>query len=655
MRSGVLDIIKEGCVMSGICGIVGLENKTLLDRMCNAMRHGEYDDFKTFLHKGISLGGNSLSLTGKKGKDRLIHNEDNSIFVVFDGEIHNYEELKDDLEKKGHKFHHSAEAEVLVHLYEEFGNFFIKRVKGVFCCGIWDDDKKKMILVRDHLGIKSLYYTTIAGSLLFASEIKSILQEDEVKRELDFQSLHYILSLECVIGDGTIFKGINKLLPGHILIYENGKISNQRYWDLSIIISSDKSEDYYVKNILELLKKSVERRMIGNVKIGSFLSGGMDSSSILAVMRSLTDEPIKTFCVGFGESTDDVSENFARIAANHFDTEHHELIINPEDIEITPKVIHVMDMPTFDVTSYMAREFASKRVKLIFGGRGGDELFGGQSRFEYIQNIIPLHNIFPRFISAISSAIISKPVKIQSRYKPEFDSYRRYLRCISSLGNKEKFYLSTIPTYLGDDADDLYSKRVLNENLKSAEDAIRPYFKNDDDFINQTLLAETKTKLADSYLAQADRISLFHSMMEKVPLLDTDLAEFSFTIPPGLKIRDNTRKYIFRKSMRKLLPREVVERRKGGSYGLKPYKLFEGGLREHAMSVLPDSNIVKKGYFKMDYINRVLRHAPNPRMVRHYRLILFLLSLEIWNNMYIDNDDMRKLGQMSKRSLTNFR
>jgi asparagine synthase (glutamine-hydrolysing) len=467
-------------------------------------------------------------------------------------------------------------------LYEEFGGFFAKKLNGAFCCGIWDNNEKKLLLARDQLGIKSLYYTTVNGSLLFASEIKSLLQYANVKRELDPQSLHYLLGLEFIPGDRTLFKGIKKLPPGYVLIYKEGNIHFHKYWDLTINIFPQKSEEYYINCLLDLLKTSVNRRLQrlpSDVSVGSFLSGGMDTSSIVAMMRNLTDRQIKTFCIGFGEPTDDVSENYARIVADHFETEHHELIIEPRDMEILPKVIYTMDEPHIDVTMYLAREFASKHVKVVFDGRGGDELFGGQSRSKYFHILNPIYRFFPESVSTICTAIISKLIEIQSIYKPEWDLYRRYLRCISSLGNKEKFYLSTIPTYLGDDMKSLYSKELLHKNLKPVEGIIESYFKSNADFLNQALLTEIKTKVPEEYLVVANRLSLAHSMIEKVPLLDINLVNFSFTIPAWLKIKDNTKKYIFKKAMTRLLPKEVVERGKGGSYGLNPYTLFKEGFR----------------------------------------------------------------------------
>ena len=639
--------------MSGICGIVGFEDKNLLKRMCDVLRRGGEDDFKMFLDRDVSLGSNPLNYTDIKRDTQLIHNEDNSVMLIFDGEIYNSTKLKDDLEKVGHKFYTLTDREVLVHLYEEFGDSFAKKLNGVFCCGIWDSDEKKLLLVRDQLGIKSLYYTIVDGSLLFASEIKSVLQYDKLKRELNLQSLHYLLGLESIPGDGTLFKGVKKLPPGYVLIYKGGNIYFHKYWNLTINIAPQKSEEYYINCLLELLKTSVNRRLqrqTRGVSLGAFLSGGMDSSSVVAMMRNLTDRPIKTFCIGFGEPTDDVSENYARIVADHFETEHHELIIEPRDMKILPNVIQAMDEPNIDVTSYISREFASNHVKVVFDGRGGDELFGGQSRSKYFHILNPIHRFFPKSISTICTAIISKPIEVQSKYKPEWDVYRRYLRFISSLGNKEKIYLSIIPTYLGDDMKSLYSKELLNKNLKPVEGMIKPYFKDNVDFLNQALLTEIKTKLPEQYLVVGNRLSLVHSVVEKVPLLDINLVNFSFTIPARLKIRGNRGKYVFRKAMARLLPKEVIERRKGGSYGLNPYTLFKEGLREYALHVLSDSNIVKKGYFKQDYINRILYRPPDSRMVRHYRLILMLLSLEIWNNIYIDNDNMHKLGSTCQKS-----
>jgi len=467
----------------------------------------------------------------EKGKNQPIHNEDESIWAVCDGEIYNYKELKEEMEKSGHEFYTSMDTEVIVHLYEEFGDFFVKKLNDVFCFGILDNNEKKILLARDKIGIKPLYYTTVGKILLFASEIKSILQYERVKREVNIKSLHYLLNIEYIPGEVTLFKGIKKLLPGHILVHKDDDVHIHKYWDIIIRTYPQKSEEYYITHITELLKKAVERRMDNGKSLGVFLTGGMDTSSVVAIMRSLTDEPIKSFYLSFGEDSDDI--NYSRIVAEHFETEHHEMMVEPKEIKILPEAIWWMDEPSISVISgYFASKFASKHVKTVFTGRGGDELVGGYERFKYIYLSTDIHRIIPRYLSRS----ISKLIEIfQSKYsKLEWAKYNKYLRVISGIGNKEKFYVSVAPTFLVDGTK-IYSNKLSYKKLGSIENIFEPYFNNDGDFLNEALLAEVKEKLVNDLLIVDNRMSAVNSIKQRYPLLDIDLVEFSFTIPSYLK------------------------------------------------------------------------------------------------------------------------
>lgn len=619
--------------MTGICGTYGFEDKNLVKRMCKVINH-KGEDSRIFLDNNMGLCSIDV-----KGKNQPIHNEDESIWAVWDGEIYNYEKLRQEMEDLGHEFSTSMDAEVIVHLYEEFGDYFVKKLNGIFCFGILDGNEKKLLLARDKIGIKSLHYTVIDKSLLFASEIKSILQYERVKREMDIESLHYLLNLQCIPGGATMFKGIKRLLPGHILVHKNDGIHVHKYWDISIGSYPEKSEEYYVTHFLELFRKSVKQRMINCTSLGAFLSGGMDSSSIVATMRSLTDEPIKSFYLGFGENTADM--NYARIVAEHFETEHYEMIVEPKEIKKLPEAIWWMDEPgIYVIDYYLASKLVSKHVDVIFNGRGGDELFGGYQRFKYIYLSNNIHRIVPRYLSKN----ISRLVEIfQSKYsKLEWAKYNKYLRIISGIGNKEKFYVSIAPTLLGDGTR-IYSNKLLYKNSGNIEDIFKQYFNTGGDFINEALLAEVKERLVNEFLIVDDRVSVVNSIIGRFPLLDVDLVEFSFTIPSYLKVRDmgNTRKYILRKAMSEILPKDIIKRSKGGAFGFEPCFLFEKELREIALKILPESNIIRT-YFKQDYINHILQHPPSSNMTTHYNLIKMLLCLEIWYKIYIENDDLYK-------------
>lgn len=619
--------------MTGICGIIGFEDKDLLRRMCGVTNCNR-EDSGIFLDTNVGLC--SIDVTGKK---QLIHNEDESIWAVCDGEIYNYEELKEEMEEFGHKFYTSIDAEVIVHLYEELGDLFVGKLNGMFSFAILDSNEKKVLLARDQIGIKSLHYTIFDKSLLFASEIKSILQYESVKREMDIGSLNYLLNLQYIPGNSTMFKNVKRVLPGHILVYKNGTIHLHKYWDISVRHHPQKSEEYYITHFLKLFRKSVKQRLMNSTSTGAFLSGGMDSSSVVAMMRSLTDEPIKSFCLGFGESTDDL--NYARIVAEHFETDHHEIIVEPQEMKNLPEAIWWMDEPIVKaVDYYLVSKLVSKHVDVVLNGRGGDELFGGYQRFKYIYMSKDLQKIVPQYLSTTLSRLVET---FQSKYsKLEWAKYNKYLRIISAIGNKEKFYMSIAPTFLGDGTK-VYSNKLLYENSGNVEDAFNPYFNTGSDFVTETLLAEIKEKLVNEFLTVEDRVSVANSMKGRFPLLDRDLVEFSFTIPSHLKVRNmgNTRKYILRKAMSRILPKDIINRPKGGAFGFEPCSLFGKELRELALNILPESDIIK-AYFRPDYIKHILQHRLNSNMATHYDLIKMLLCLEIWHKIYIENDDVCK-------------
>lgn len=630
--------------MCGICGILGFEDEKLLERMCDVMHHRGPDDSGLFTDKNIGLGHRRLSIIDVEGGHQPIHNEDESIWIVYNGETYNFPELRQDLEDRGHKFYTNTDTEVLVHLYEEFGDFFVEKLNGMFGFAIWDSNKRKLLLARDRIGIKPLYYTAVAGVFLFGSEIKSILQYKEVPRRVDYQSLHYLLSLRYIPGERTMFEGIKKLLPGCILVYENGKFEVHRYWDLKVSFSHEKTENYYIKHLQKLLKEAIGRHMISDVPVGSFLSGGIDTSTIVAIASALTDKPLKTFCMGFGEPTDELDD--ARKVAEHFETDHHEFIIDPfEGFKLFPESIWHIDMPKTNLYPYFVSELAGKYVKVVNSGMGGDELFGGYiDRCVYTQKAERLNKTVPNPVKPMISKLASELIKLQSRYgKLEWDyTYRDYLRAIYSLGNKTSSYLILVRAFTKEDFDKLYSGELRHINFKSVEELFRPYFENNNlNFLDQTLLAEFKTKLVDDFLIVDDAMSMAHSLEMRVPFLDAELVDFSFNIPSHLKVRHGAGKYILKKAVSSIVPKYVLKKKKWG-FRADPYQWFKKGLREYALQMLPDGNIIKEGYFDYDYIHRILKHPPDKRLSRHYRLIWTLLSFEIWHKIYIDNDNLYK-------------
>jgi len=628
--------------MCGICGIIGFEDKNLIKRMCEVMSHRGPDDSGIFSDQNVVLGHRRLSIIDLVTGHQPMSNEDGSIWIVFNGEIYNYLELREQLEKEGHRFATASDTESIIHSYEEYGEYCVQKLRGDFSFAIWDGTKKKLILARDRMGVKPLFYTQIDRNLIFASEIKAILQYTNVVPRVNHQSLHYILTLRFIPGEDTMFEGIKKLLPGHILIYENGKIKIHKYWDLTVNTTTEKNEEYYIKNIQRLFKKAVERRLMSDVPLGVLLSGGIDSSSIVAVMSKLVSEPLKTFSMGFGEATDELND--AQRVADQFETDHNDMIVNLAEVaELLPTMIWHADEPIVNLPQgYMICRLASKHVKVVNSGNGGDELFAGYVRYKYLDKTVNSNNIFLRGIKAkMFSNLISLIVKLQLKIgSPMSYEYRRRFQFICSLNDKKKLYLLTRNALnVEDEKEKIYSKEIISKNLKSVNDYFEPFFVTNNNFLDQVLVTEFKTKLVDDLLLSEDRVSMAHSLESRVPFLDTDLVEFAFTIPPHLKLKNGATKYIFKKAMSNVLSDEILNKPKQG-FAFTPSSLFKNSLKEYAEIFLSEEIIQKRGYFNYDYIHRILEHPITPKLKWHYNFIMRLIAVEIWHRIYIDQDDL---------------
>ena len=627
--------------MCGICGIIGLEDRNLVKRMCDVVSHRGPDDSGIFSDQNVVLGHRRLSIIDLVTGHQPMSNEDGSIWIVFNGEIYNYLELREQLEKEGHRFATASDTEVIIHTYEDYGEDCVKKLRGDFSFAIWDSTKKKLILARDRMGVKPLFYTQIDRNFIFASEIKSILQYPKIVPRVNHQSLHYILSLRFIPGEDTMFEGIKKLLPGHVLIYENGKVKIHKYWDLTVNTTPEKTEEYYKKNIQRLFRQAVERRLMSDVPLGVLLSGGIDSSAIVAVMSDLVDDPLKTFSMGFGEPDDELDD--AQLVADHFETDHTDMLVNLDEVaELLPTMIWHADEPIVNLPQgYMICRLVSKHVKVVNSGNGGDELFAGYIQYKYLDKSVDSNNIFLRGIKTkIVSNLLSQIVKLQLKIgSPMWYEYRRRLEFIGSLNDKKKLYLLTRNALnVEEEKEKIYSTEILSQNFESVNDYFEPFFVTNNDFLDQVLVTECKTNLLDNLLLSEDRVSMAHSLESRVPFLDTDLVEFAFTIPAHLKLKNGTTKYIFKRAMSEVLPAEILTKPKEG-FAFTPSSLFKNSLKEYAEVFLSEEIVRKRGYFKYDYIRRILNHKITPKLRWHYYFIMKLLAVEIWHRIYIDPDD----------------
>lgn len=624
--------------MCGICGFFGFEDKKLITEMTDLLSHRGPDNSGQFIDKNICLGHRRLSIIdlSEKGKQPMF-NEDGSICIVFNGEIYNYKELREILKQKGHRFNSKTDTEVIIHAYEEYGYNVASYLNGDFAFALYDSNKKLIYMARDYAGIKPLYYWHSKDKLVFASEIKSILLDKEIKREIDYDSFHNYLTLRYVPGSKTLFKGINKLLPGHYLVYSKSNIRIEKYWDLNFSNTINHNESYYAKKVLESLNESVGRRLISDVPLGAFLSGGLDSSFIVGLMSKLVDEPIKTFTIGFGDDKKYDETRFAKVIADRFNTDHNELFIDASSIKTLPKILWHMDEPIADAASiptYLLSEFAKKKVSVVLTGEGADELFGGYSKYKIMKlkhyyDKLPFifrSKMVPSILHTLSNRDMMKRMAEFSSSKSREESY---LELISFFTNKEKETLCS----------EEFVKKVSNCNtlLKS----INCTLNKDKNLLNNFLYLDFKTWLPDDVLTKVDKMSMAHSLEARVPFLDKEFLDVVSKIPPTFKLNNLTEKYILRKSMKDIVPKEIMNRKKQG-FNVPIKHWLDNELRDITVQLLSENNIRKNKFYKVDSIKKII---DNYKKNKNYysRQLWILLNFEIWHKIYFEDVDYKKI------------
>ena len=591
-----------------MCGITGFtwDDKQLLKKMTSIIDYRGPDDHGFYTDKNISLGHRRLSIIdlSSAGKQPMT-SKDGSIVIVFNGEIYNYQELRKDLEKK-YDFASKSDTEVLIYGYKEWGADLLPKLNGMFSFAIWDCDKKELFLARDRLGIKPLYYYQKENNLIFASEIKAILQYPKLKKDLNLSAISSYLKYRFITSEETILKDIKKLQPGHYLKFSNktNSIKITKFWDLSFNIKN-KSESFFIKKFESLLTDCVKKRLMSDVSLGAYLSGGLDSSLIAALNSKLRSDPVKTFTVGFNHETDEFK--YAKKVSEHLGTDHHELVLNYSNMsKILPKIVWLMDEPNSDITMiplYFLSEFSRKKVTVVNTGEGADELFSGYYHFK---------------VGSPSFAFIPKIVKknIYSFYYSPFKSWER--------------------------------KKFFNEKVKE-DNSLKNYLnrKEPKHILNKILAFDIKNELPNWQLARVDRMTMAHSQEARVPFLDHRLVEFSTSLPPKLKINGLNGKYIIKKTATKYLPREIIYRKKQG-FTTPRDSWFKNDFMDIAFNILSQKNMKKRKFINPAYVEKLKQKVKTkgdlPFRPYTYKLLI-LTMLEMWMKMYVDNNTkVLKLG-----------
>lgn len=634
--------------MCGICGILDFKgepiNREVLLRMCSVLKHRGPDDEGIYTSGGrgqgsgvrVGLGHRRLAIIDLDTGHQPMSNENGTVWIVFNGEIYNFQDLRQDLEKKGHGFSTKSDTEVIIHLYEEYGTDCLKFLRGMFALAIWDEKKERLFLARDRGGQKPLCYTEYNGQLIFASEIKAILQAPDVPREVNPEAMHHYLTYQYVPAPLTMFKGIKKLPPAHFLVWEKGRMRIERYWKLSFRPGVTMSEDDCQERIVSLFEEAVKLRLVSDVPLGTFLSGGVDSTAVVGMMSRLSNRAVKTFSIGFEERAYNELK-YARIAAKRFKTEHHEFVVKPETLKVLPKLIWHYNEPFADssaIPTYYVAERTREYVTVALNGDGGDESFAGYPRYkavklaEYYQKM-PVwlrEKWIGRLVEKLPSSVEAKTFRRRLKRFLEAISLppeRRYAHWISFFDNlmKEELYSS-----------DMKKSTEGIDSFEHLEDIYREA--DGSTFLDNTLYVDIMTYLPDDLLVKIDIATMANSLEARSPFLDHKLMEFAASLPSHLKLKGLTSKYILKKSLRDLLPSPIRRRSKMG-FGVPISNWFRNELKGYLSEVLLSEVSLKRGYFQEGYIRQMLdEHCLGHS--DHGNRLWALLNLELWHRMFID-------------------
>jgi asparagine synthase (glutamine-hydrolysing) len=604
-----------------------VQSRAVVSTMNDALRHRGPDDAGLMSAGPLTMGMRRLSIIDLEGGQQPIANEDRSVWVVCNGEIYNYRALQAELRARGHQFRTGSDVEVLVHLYEDYGLNFVERLRGMFAFAIWDQRARRLVLGRDRLGIKPLVFSCDSRRLLFASEIKALIAAG-VDRDIDMQALHHYLTLSYVPAPHTAFTKIRKLLPGHLLVAENGRVRLERYWRLGQPpILDGIGEDDYVEALKDRLDDAVRSHLVSDVPVGVFLSGGLDSATILAYMRRHERGTIKTFSVGFEDSSFDELKD-ARATAKHFGTEHHELTVSADIADTMPALIESFDEPFADSSAiplYHLSRFASEHVKVVLTGEGGDEVLAGYQT--YVASKLAM--AYRQLPDVVARRIVPQLVRLLpvSHRRVSFDyKANRFVR--GALLPFDQAHLSW-KQILSEEA-----KAELYVNHRNGYIPTTAFYGNvyagcpSRDWLTRLLHVDTAIGLPDDMLTKADRVTMAHSLEARVPLLDHELVEFLASVPSNLKLRGRTTKYLLRAAMRGQLPRRIVQGKKRGFNVPMPGWLATD-LRSFVGDVLSPARVARTGLFRPEAVsNLVNQHLQ--RRADHSRTLWTLIVLEHW-------------------------
>lgn len=630
-----------------MCGINGIAYSTrsrrevspdALTRMRDILRHRGPDDGGIYIDKNVGLGHRRLSIVDVANGTQPMFNDDRSYSIVYNGEIYNHAEKRKELIETGHKFNNLSDTETILHLYSEYGRDCIHHLRGMFAFAIWDAKKRELFVARDRLGVKPLYYVqSDDGSLYFASEIKALLEAGAIKPEINFDVLPDQFANHGTSGDETLFVGVYRLLPGHTLLWKDGKLDIREYWDVDFEPKDERrTDDEFVEEWLGLFRESIKMRLMADVPLGMFLSGGIDSSAIAGIMSTMADDPIKTFSVGFRERAANEFE-YSRLVAERFGTDHHEITITPEQFfAALPSLVWHEDEPIGFIASvplYFVSKLAREHVKVVLTGEGADETLAGYGRYARTLRLLELGKRYegatPVFLrDAVRGGVATLPAAFNRKLRRTF---------LSRESNIESLFFDNFGVFSSEMQRGLFSK-----STKAKITDLKPYTRQNAlvrgsdavDVLDKLLYADTKTYLHELLMKQ-DQMSMAASIESRVPFLDHKLVEFSARMPREMKLRSGTTKWVLREAMKGILPSEILDRPKMG-FPVPIGNWFRGQYKHIVDEFVLGPRAMSRGIFDPAFVRKlVARHNAGEH---HDERIWTLLNFEIWQRSFFDGE-----------------
>jgi len=643
--------------MCGIHGAISFSGPitdaiNLAEKMGDITSHRGPDDSGVFVGESVFIAMRRLSIIDLDTGHQPISNEDNTIWLVCNGEIYNYRELRAELILSGHNFKTKSDSEVIIHLYEEYGEKFVEHLNGMFAFSLWDAKNKKLIIARDQLGIKPLYYYHDKSQLVFASELKSILAFRNAVPDLNKIAIRQYFLYGYVPAPYSIFESISKLEPGTMLIIYNNDIQKTKYWSLPTDQDHSLKEKDWIELTYRKIEAAVRGQMVSDVPLGAFLSGGIDSSAVVAMMSKHSFTPVRTYSIGF--SGDKASKYYnelpyAKMVSDKYDTQHKEILVKPDIISLLPKLLWHMDEPIADsalITTYLVSEFARKEVTVILSGVGGDELFGGYRRYlgEYYSD---LYGKLPSFTKSIIEPLINwLPSDRHSSLLNLFRYAKAFVKT-ADLPFSEKY--RSYMRFYDDDKINLLKTEVKGmDDFDAITNALKSL--NNSDSLYKLFRTDLDTQLPDDLLMLTDKMSMATSLECRVPLLDKELVELSAKMPGQYKIKGRELKYILKKALENDLPREILYRKKRG-FGAPMGAWIKGELSKLTDELLSEEAIESRGILEYSEVLRIIREHNN-NINDYTDLILAIINFEIWARLYIDGNSHEDVSrQLSSKVL----